>query len=66
LNTQRRKARVVGIVARLWGWMVHSMNPTRGKRFVSPPKPLDQLWRPCSFLVSGYQGSFHRGKVARV
>lgn len=41
LNTQRRQARVVGIVARLWGWMVQSMNPTRGKRYVSPPKPLD-------------------------
>jgi hypothetical protein len=26
LNTQRRHARVVGIVARLWGWMAQSMN----------------------------------------
>jgi hypothetical protein len=46
-----RQARVVSIVVKLWGWMVQSMNPTRGQRFVSPPKPLDQLWRPCSLLV---------------
>jgi len=25
----------------------------QSNRYVSPPNPVDKLWRPCSFLVRG-------------
>jgi hypothetical protein len=39
-------------------WTIQGSNPSRGKRFLSPPKCPDWLWGPPSFLFSEHQGLF--------
>jgi hypothetical protein len=66
LNTQKRQDSVVSILTRLRGWMAWGTNCSRGKRFVSTPKPPTWFCSPCNFLFIGYCSSFQRGTVARV
>jgi hypothetical protein len=41
-----------------------SLIPVKGKRFLLSLKHTDWLYSPLSLMLSGYWGSFLRGKVA--
>jgi hypothetical protein len=58
LFRQNGSCSVLGIVTKLWGWMVQGLYTGSGKRLYSSPQRPDQLSGPKSLIFTVYWGSF--------